>query len=315
MYSLIEMTAPFNSSNHGTNGTMTTFSSSQRITDQGNRYVIQLRTDEYQEREFTITPRSASSQLIIDAKHHEDDTSGGYVRRELHKIFLIPKHVDLNQWKSSYDTRTRDLTIEMPYLQSSGKDASFVAPRLDSSQQLTFSYGDPLGNRAGTGLTSVSSHSEHSRPSNGIDRAGGANHGPITIQTTTTGRPYNESSPGYSKPFDFDQFHRSAFNPQIIQTISDGNTNQKKLTMSLDLSDYLSEDIKVTVKDQELIVKAERKIETDTRKSRTSFFQSTTLPPDTDIANLRSNFVDGKLIIEAPYLERRPKSSNGQASN
>ena len=80
--------------------------------------------------------------------------------------------------------------------------------------------------------------------------------------------------------------------------------------MSLDLSDYQPEDIKISVKDQELIVKAERKIETDTRKSRTSFFQSTSLPPQTDIEHLQSNYIDGKLIIEAPYLDKRIKTAN-----
>ncbi|CAF3919117.1 unnamed protein product [Rotaria magnacalcarata] len=82
--------------------------------------------------------------------------------------------------------------------------------------------------------------------------------------------------------------------------------------MFLDLSDYQPEDIKVSVQDQELIVKAERKVETDTRKSRTSFFQSTSLPPQTDIENLKSNYIDGKLIIEAPYLEKRIATLHNQ---
>ncbi|CAF3592976.1 unnamed protein product [Rotaria socialis] len=82
--------------------------------------------------------------------------------------------------------------------------------------------------------------------------------------------------------------------------------------MSLDLAGYQPEDIKVSVQNQELIVKAERKVETDTRKSRTSFFQSTSLPPQTDIDNLKSNYIDGKLIIEAPYLEKRIATLHNQ---
>ena len=80
--------------------------------------------------------------------------------------------------------------------------------------------------------------------------------------------------------------------------------------MTLDLTDYQPEDIKVSIKDQELIVKAERHVETDSRKSRTSFFQSTSLPPQTDIDRLQSNYLDGKLTIEAPYLERRVKTAD-----
>ncbi|CAF4743401.1 unnamed protein product, partial [Rotaria socialis] len=48
----------------------------------------------------------------------------------------------------------------------------------------------------------------------------------------------------------------------------------------------------------------------DTRKSRTSFFQSTSLPPQTDIDHLQSKYIDGKLVIEAPYLDKN--SSEGK---
>jgi HSP20 family molecular chaperone IbpA len=259
-----------------------TYSYDQRVSDQGTKYIIQLKTDDYQENEFIITPYSLKNQLIIDAKHNEEDSSGGFVRRELHKIFLIPKHIDLNKYTHSYNKNTQELTIEMPYLQfNTTETKSDPLSKQNTSQSLTFSYGD-LNLTKTTGNTLPIIHSQ--------DRNTGIPEAKPT-----------DSSIRDSKPFDFDIFHRSAFRPQIIETPS----NENKLLMSLEIGDYQPEDIKILVKDQELIVKAEKKIETDGRKSRTSFFQSTSLPPQTDIERLQSNYIDGKLIIEAPYIDRR----------
>ncbi len=251
------------------------YSYDQRISDQGNKYIIQLKTDDYQENEFTITPRYYQNQLIIDAKHNEEDTLGGFIRRELHKIFLIPKHIDLNKYTYSYNKNTQELTIEMPYLQPNINEIKSNSLQ-DTNQSLTFSYGDINLNNVGN-----------------------------ILPTNTSNINRLDSSIDNTKSFDFDSFHRSAFRPQIIST----STNENKLLMTLDLSDYQPEDIKISIKDQELIVKAERKIETDTKKSRTSFFQSTTLPPQTDIEHLKSNYINGKLIIEAPYPDRRNKTN------
>jgi len=251
------------------------YSYDQRISDQGNKYIIQLKTDDYQENEFTITPRYSQNQLIIDAKHNEEDTLGGFIRRELHKIFIIPKHIDLNKHTYSYNKNTQELTIEMPYLQSNINEIKSNSLE-NKNQSLTFSYDDINLNNVGN-----------------------------ILPTKTSNTNRLDSSIENTKSFDFDSFHRSAFRPKIIST----STNENKLLMSLDLSDYQPEDIKISIKDQELIVKAERKIETDTKKSRTSFFQSTSLPPQTDIEHLKSNYIDGKLIIEAPYSERRNKTN------
>ena len=255
----------------------------QRVSDQGTKYIIQLRTDEYDEKEFLLTPVSSLHQLIIDAKHQDEDHLGGYIRRELHKVFPIPKHIDLNQHTYSYDKHARELTIEMPYRQSPLPD---LPPKAEvTSQPLTFSYANLYRTTLENVLPTAPTFS-----SNGLETA--------TVK--------NEPRP--TKPFDFDLFHRSVFRPQIVPTNSADNRPEKKLLMTLDLSDYQPEDIKVSVKDQELIVKAERQIASDSRKSRTSFFQSTSLPPQTDIDQLRSNYLEGKLIIEAPYLERRAKT-------
>ncbi|CAM4936676.1 unnamed protein product [Rotaria socialis] len=301
------------SSNLG-DSTIGTHPFDQRITDQGNKYIIQLKTDEYQENEFTIKPRYSLNQLVIDAKHREEDSFGGYVHRELHKIFNIPKHIDINQFTYSYNKQTQELAIEMPYLQASTTinenqhSSSFNSSTNNTTESLNHSYEN--GNRINdenilsTNLTR-SNYYNDSNNTSGI----GTTASDVTFNPSlnTTAAPIYESSIGSTKPFDFDLFHRSAFRPQIRTTSDDNN---KKLTMSLDLSEYQPEDIKVSVKDGELIVKAERKTETDTRKSRTSFFQSTSLPPQTDIDHLQSKYIDGKLVIEAPYLDKN--SSEGK---
>jgi HSP20 family molecular chaperone IbpA len=305
------------SSNLGA-GTSTLHPYDQRLSDQGNKYIIQLKTDEYQENEFTITPRYSLHQLIIDGKHREEDSAGGYIHRELHKTFNIPKHIDLNRHRHTYDNHTQELTIEMPYLQTSTNEqknsSSFISPIRRTTEPSTYSYGNLNRNNIETILPTTSNRSDYHSDSNNTSGIGTSDS---TLMRSVA--PTYESSIGSTKPFDFDVFHRSAFRPQIVGTTS----NDKKLTMSLDLSDYQAEDIKVSIKDRELIVKAERKVETDTRKSRSSFFQSTSLPPQTDIQHLQSNYIDGKVIIEAPYLDqnntdRRIKplsSSSNQGAN
>ena len=266
-------------------GTIAVHPYDQQISDQGTKYVIQLRTDEYQESDFKLTTRFALNQLVIDAKHREEDSAGGYVHRELHKIFNIPKHIDLNRRTHSYDQRTQELTIELPYLHTnnaaSANSPSVVAPQRYTTGSSTFSYG---GNDRTGGSQSLTDHSTRS-------------HGDYDSRHTST------------KPFDFDIFHRSVFRPKIVPSTADDRwhgVSEKKLIMTLDLSDYQADDIKVSVKDRDLIVQAERKTETDTRKSRSSFFQSTMLPPQTDIEQLLSNYIDGKLVIEAPYFDKNP---------
>lgn len=285
----------------------------QCVTDQGSKYVIQLRTDEYQENEFIIKPRYSFNQLIIDAKHRDEDNLGGYVHRELHKVFNIPKHIDLNQYTYSYNKETQELTIEMPYLQSStaihenqnSSSSPSVSPTPHTTETSIRSNVNDNRNNIGYILSTQPTHlSDHNCCNNSI---GGFEFttSNATFNSNTNSRisPIPESSIGSKKPFDFDVFHQSIFRPQIVGTTPDGNNNDRKLIMTLDLSDYQPEDIKVSVKDYELIVKAERKVETDTRKSRTSFFQSTNLPPQTDIEHVQSNYINGKLVIEAPYID------------
>lgn len=277
------MSSPRSSSGLGTQTNNSLHSYDQRITDHGDKYIIQLRTDDYEEKDFHVTKNDSLRQLIIDAKHREEDSFGGYIHRELHKIFSIPQHIDLDRYIYNYDPLNRELTVQMPHR--------------SSTDPSTFSYGNLYRTTLENVLASayVPSTAFHERTKVNEEASD-------KLQKPSFSKFSTETN---SKPFDFDQFHRSAFNPQIITS----NADETKLMMSLDLNDYQPEDIKVTVKEQELIVKAERSVESDRRKSRISFFQSTSLPPLTDIEHLQSHYLDGKLIIEAPYLNRRRETA------
>jgi HSP20 family molecular chaperone IbpA len=69
------------------------------------------------------------------------------------------------------------------------------------------------------------------------------------------------------------------------------------------------ENVHVTCKDRDLIVKAEEKIEKPDRVSRTYYYKRCTLPENTDFDKLRCHFENNKLAVEAPinptYHKRR----------
>lgn len=72
--------------------------------------------------------------------------------------------------------------------------------------------------------------------------------------------------------------------------------------MSLDMKSYKPEEIKVSVKNDELIVKGERQYKDENRSERIFFFKSTVLPPGTQTEQVQSYFTeDGQLKIEAPF--------------
>ncbi|CAF1162525.1 unnamed protein product [Rotaria sordida] len=102
--------------------------------------------------------------------------------------------------------------------------------------------------------------------------------------------------------FDYHGFVASSdFHPRIVDTY---NSGQKQLKMNLAVKNYRPEQIKVSVKNDELIVQAEH-IYSDSNRSERSFLtKSITLPPGTQIEQLRSFLnADGQLEIEAPFIE------------
>ncbi|CAF4942277.1 unnamed protein product, partial [Rotaria sp. Silwood1] len=94
----------------------------------------------------------------------------------------------------------------------------------------------------------------------------------------------------------------SDFQPRIV----DKDNNQKQLEMSIGMKNYRPDEIKVSVKNNELIIQGERQHTDKNRSERFFFFKSTTLPPGTQIDQLQSSLTDdGQLKIEAPYIEQK----------
>ena len=92
--------------------------------------------------------------------------------------------------------------------------------------------------------------------------------------------------------------------------IVDKGDNQKQLEMSIEMNNYQPEEIKVSVKNNELIVQGEHKCEDNKRSERSYFFKSTTLPPGTQIDQLKSRLTsDRQLKIEAPFIEQQEQES------
>jgi HSP20 family molecular chaperone IbpA len=87
--------------------------------------------------------------------------------------------------------------------------------------------------------------------------------------------------------------------------IVDQGNNQKQLEMSLELKDFKPQEIKVSVKNNELIVQGEHRHKDANRSERSFFFKSTTLPPGTQVDQLQSHLGDdGQLKIAAPFVEQ-----------
>lgn len=79
------------------------------------------------------------------------------------------------------------------------------------------------------------------------------------------------------------------------------NYNQKQLEATVDVRGYRAEDVKVSVRNNQLIVEGERQQTDNNRSERTSFIKSTTLPQGVQVNRLQSHVNNnGELIIEAP---------------
>jgi HSP20 family molecular chaperone IbpA len=102
--------------------------------------------------------------------------------------------------------------------------------------------------------------------------------------------------------FDYTGFVGSSdFRPRIVDTNTNG---EKQLKMSLAVKNYRPEQVKVSVKNNELIVQAENIYNDNNRSERSFLTKSITLPPGTQAEQLRSYLnTDGQLEIEAPFIE------------
>jgi len=84
------------------------------------------------------------------------------------------------------------------------------------------------------------------------------------------------------------------------RVVTKGN-NQKQFEVTVDVKGYQAEDVKVSVRNNQLIVEGERQQNDNNRSEKTSFVKSTTLPLGVQTGQLQTRFNSyGELIIEAP---------------
>ena len=92
----------------------------------------------------------------------------------------------------------------------------------------------------------------------------------------------------------------------IQSRIVDKGNSQKQLEMSVGMNNFRPEEIKVSVKNNELIVQGEHVHKDKNRSERSFFFKSTMLPPGTQVDQLQSRIDEhGQLKIEAPFVEQK----------
>jgi len=74
--------------------------------------------------------------------------------------------------------------------------------------------------------------------------------------------------------------------------------------MKLSLPENIkASDVSVTAKDRDVIIKSEYKDESDDRWSQFYYYRRSTLPENTDMANLKVTFDDNQnLVLNAPIL-------------
>jgi len=108
----------------------------------------------------------------------------------------------------------------------------------------------------------------------------------------------------YRDPFfDYAGFLGSSdFQSRVV----DKGNNQKQLEMTVGMKNFRPQEIKVSVKNNELIVQGEHRQKDGHHSERTFFFKSAPLPPGTQVDHLQSHLTDdGQLKIEAPFVEQK----------
>ena len=97
----------------------------------------------------------------------------------------------------------------------------------------------------------------------------------------------------------------------IESRIVDKGNNQKQLEMTVGMKDFRPQEIKVSVKNNELIIQGEHVQKDNNRSGRSFFYRSAMLPPGTQIDQLQSYMDDnGQLKIEAPFVEHSESAQN-----
>ncbi|KAI0978682.1 hypothetical protein GJ496_005428 [Pomphorhynchus laevis] len=110
-------------------------------------------------------------------------------------------------------------------------------------------------------------------------------------QSQTTDMQLRSKSPS--------DFYRSDFLPHIVND----NNGLKKLEINVPLPNYQPDEIQLTLKDHDLILKAESTKSDNLKYGRQYLYRQVTLPKETNTNMLSSTLEDGTLHIEAPLLD------------
>lgn len=102
-------------------------------------------------------------------------------------------------------------------------------------------------------------------------------------------------------------FYRGDFIPRIVDVPGSGF---RKVQMDVYLPNYLPDEIQLTLKDRDLILKAESSQSNDSQFARQYLYRQVTLPPETNINKLMSTLEDGTLHIEAPVVDRADNTTS-----
>ena len=113
------------------------------------------------------------------------------------------------------------------------------------------------------------------------------------------------------REFDRATNYGSFFSPFLRRTlpIETSKDGQRLFRIEVDLTDFKPEDIQVSVKKGEVIIKAKSEHSESNIKQNREFNYRYSLPEDADIDKVRSLLkTDGRLVIEAPLPQVEAKA-------
>ena len=120
---------------------------------------------------------------------------------------------------------------------------------------------------------------------------------PLAITTSDT-----RSVTSYSRtraPMDYASYMRGS---SFQSRTSERSESSKPLELTVALKNFEPSEMKVSVKDNQLIVQGEREQNDANRSERSYYYQTTTLPPGTRVDQLQARLSNGsQLKIDGPF--------------
>ena len=100
--------------------------------------------------------------------------------------------------------------------------------------------------------------------------------------------------------------HAASLNAELFPTVVDTIGGGKAIDMRITVPENIKPaNVHVMVKDRDLIITAEDKVDKDSG-TRFYYYKRATMPENTDFDALRCNFDKGKLLVEAPLKADYP---------